>query len=235
MINWIRPYLLKHKYLSNKERNYMNRTIITVVLAAELFLTQLAPAQGTLYMSDLGLTPTGSLSIGSDSWIALNFSTGDNAGGYALNSIQLPMDAASGSPSGFAVSIFSTSGSSPYSPDNNLGNMSGSTTPSAGGLFTYTASDITLLPSTSYYILVTAATPIAQGAFEWSAVPGESGGSGNWNIAGYFNSSNNGQSWQFSRRYDGQLAMYITDVPEPEIYVLAGLGLAALGFWRRKR
>lgn len=214
----------------------MKRTmIITVVLTVELLVPQLMPAQGTLCVSNLEQTPIGGLYVGSDSWLAQGFETGTNAGGYSLNSVQLIMNAASGSPSGFYVSIYNVSDISPYGPQNSLGNLSGSANPSAGGLFTYTASDITLSPSTYYFILVNASRPIAQGAYDWSAVFGSSiNNSDGWIINMGYYSSPDGSSWQFSRSDTFQLAMYVTDVPEPEIYVLAGLGLAALVFWRRK-
>ena len=213
----------------------MERTIIiAIVLTVEVFVAQLAPAQGTLYLSNLGQTPTGSLSIGSDSWIASSFFTGTNAGGYALNSVQLLMKAASGSPSGFDVSIYNLSSSSPYVPQNSLGSLSGSSNPSAGGLFTYTASDITLLPSTSYFVLVTSSTPIAQGAYVLSAVFGNSNrGSDGGIIDGDYYSSPDGLNWQFSRSYTGQFAIYVTDVPEPSIISLFMLGSGVLIYVRR--
>ncbi len=213
----------------------MKRTIIiAVVLAVDLLVMQFAPAQGTLYVSTLGQTPIGGIYVGSDSWSAQSFETGTNAGGYALNSIQLLMDAASGSPSGFAVSVFNVSSNSPYGPQNGLGSLSGSTNPSAGGLFTYTAFGITLLPSTYYFILVNASTPVAQGAFDWSALFGSSNRSSDgWFInMGYYGSTD-GSSWQFSRSDTFQMAIYATAVPEPSIISLFMLGSWILFYVRR--
>src|SRR5271155_4572171 len=107
-----------------------------VVPAIGLLLPLVAEAQGSLYVSNLGQTPTGSAAIGSDSWIAQSIIAGTNADGYILNSIQLLMDPASGSPIGFNVSIYSSLSGEPY---DNIGNLVGSD-PSAGGIFTYTAS-----------------------------------------------------------------------------------------------
>ena len=92
----------------------------------------MAQAQGTLYFSSLGQTPTGSAAIGSDSWIAQGFGTGTNTGGYILNSVQLLMDGASGGPNGFAISIYTKSGNS---PQNNLGNLVGFLCYSGGAVF----------------------------------------------------------------------------------------------------
>ena len=117
------------------------KTILIVILPIiGLFAVQRISAQGTLYVSNLGQGPTGSTAIGSDSWIAQVFVIGTNSGGYALNSIQLLMNPASGNPTDFSVSIYSS-----LSPIYDLGSLSGSG-PAAGGIFTYTASGITLSP-----------------------------------------------------------------------------------------
>ena len=121
------------------------KILIVIVLTAGLFTSQTMQAQGTLYVSNLGQTSTGSESIGNDSWLAQIFRTGTKSGGYVLNSVQLLMDATSGSPGGFSVSIYSS-----LNPANKLGNLSGSD-PSTGGVFTYTASDLILSPSTYYF------------------------------------------------------------------------------------
>jgi hypothetical protein len=209
-----------------------------ILLTVGLLLPLMVQAQGTLYVSNLGQTPTGSAAIGSDSWIAQQFYTGTNADGYVLNSVQLLMDAASGSPSGFTVSIYSFNNSN-YGPGSNLGSLSGSD-PAAGGVFTYTASGLTLSPSTAYFIVQTSAMPVAQGAYVWSAANGANGteGSDLWAIDGSYASSSDGSSWTV---YDGrgedvfQMAIYATAVPEPTTLALAGLGLACLSFWRRRQ
>jgi hypothetical protein len=210
----------------------MKKTIfMAIVLATESFAPSFVQAQGTLYVSNLGQTPTGSAAIGSDSWIAQSIITGTDSSGYTLNSIQLLMDAASGSPSGFNVSIYSSAGGT---PQNNLGNLVGSD-PSAGGIFTYTASGLALSDSTIYYVVVTSATLVAQGAYIWS-MASLSDGNDQWQIDDLYYSSANGSSWAVGARGDAfQLAVYATPVPEPRLYALAGLGLACLSFWRRKQ
>ncbi len=211
----------------------MKKTILVLVWAVGLSLPQFAPAQGTLYLSNLGATSVGSAAIGSDAWIAEHFVTGSNSGGYALNSIQLLMNQASGSPSGFAVSIYSSLG---VTPGSSLGSLSGSD-PAAGGVFDYTASDITLSPLTSYFIVLTGATSAANGSYFWSVAntgsPNSISPSDPWVLDDIYYSSTDGSSWTVHVR-EGffQAAVYATPVPEPETVALFGLGLTCLSLWR---
>jgi hypothetical protein len=189
----------------------------------------MALAQGTLYVSNIAQTPTGSAPVGSDSWIAQRIITGTDPGGYSLDSVELLMDPATGSPSGFNISIYSSLGGEPY---NNLGNLVGSD-PSAGGVFSYSSSGVDLSPSTFYFVVVTAAKPVAQGAYDWSAA--QSYTPGTFTIDdGYF-SSNDGSSWSLHARQDVfQLAIYATAAPEPGIIGLFAVGGLLVAFLRRK-
>jgi hypothetical protein len=108
------------------------------------------------------------------------------------------MDAASGSPSGFNVSLYSYNNSN-YGPGSSLGSLSGSD-PSAGGVFSYVASGLTLSPATDYFIVLTAATPVAQGAYVWSAANGFTQGSDQWAINDAYSSSPDGSSWTVNSR-----------------------------------
>lgn len=206
----------------------MNKTIFTaIVMLTEFFAPSLVQAQGTLYVSNLGQTPTGSVAIGSNFWIAQVFVTGTNSGGYMLNSVQLLIDAASGNPSGFSASVYNFSGTGPGS---NLGSLSGSD-PSAGGVFSYTASGLTLSSSTVYFVVLTAATSVAQGAYNWSAGIQYTFGSNQWEIAPGYSSSSDGLTWTNYGRSDAfQLALYATPIPapEPSAEMLLGLGGALL-------
>ena len=161
-----------------------------------LMLPQFVQAQGTLYLSNLGQTTVGSMDIGSDAWIAQYFTTGTNPNGYIVNSIQLSMSSASGNPSGFTVSIYSSPGNG--APGTSLGSLSGSD-PVTGGVYTYTTSGIVLSSSTFYFVVATSTTPIAQGAYHWNAAnsfgeiytsPGDP-----WTIQDAYYSSTDGSSW----------------------------------------
>jgi hypothetical protein len=201
----------------------------SIVFVAGLVAPLLTQAQGTLFVSNIGQASGGSAGIGSDSWLAQRFITGTNAGGYLLNSAQLLMEVASGSPNGFTVSLYGNSGSGPAS---NLGSLSGPD-PTSGGVFTYATSGIMLSPSTLYFVVATAATPTAQGAYNWSAA-NESAVTDGWFIPVGYNYSADGLSWQLSRQYTFQMAIYATAVPEPATLALAALALGALSFrWRK--
>jgi hypothetical protein len=203
-----------------------------VILVSELFVARIASAQGTQEVSNLGQTPAGSSVLGSDDWVGQGIISGNNPGGYLLNSVQLMLDADPADPGGFEVSIYSSLNGH---PENELGNLAGPD-PSAGGLFTYTASGLDLSPSTHYFVVVTSATPADQGGYSWR---GSAGiilrGNQQWTIDDSYASSPNGSSWTVNGgKIDFQMAIFATPAPEPAILALSGLGLACLIFRRRK-
>jgi hypothetical protein len=88
-----------------------------------------------------------------------------------LDSIQLGLTNASGSPGDFTVEIYAHDprNFTGISPGDSLGILSGSLNPATTGIYTYTLdSGLTLLPNTGYFIVLTAATTIANGAYDWS-------------------------------------------------------------------
>ena len=207
-------------------------TIGMIMLAGMFRLLQTSHAQGTVYVSDLGQRSTNSAAVGSDSWLAIAFSTGTNAGGYQLNSIQLGLTNAVGSPSGFSVMLYSATMSGEAYVGSSLGTLNGSLNPVAGGVFTYSpASSLTLLPNTPYFIVLTASSPVATGAYEWSdtsAIPISYNERGGWQapfgivrIDNY--QSSNGSSWVSDYLYP-EFAITATAAPEPAADVLLGLG-----------
>lgn len=190
------------------------------------------PAQGTLCLSNLSETSGGNAAVASDSWIAQRFYTGPHPGGYILNSVQLLMTTASSSPSGFSVSICAFESGI---PGNNVDSLSG-LNPFPGGIFTFTGSSVALAPSTFYFIVTTAAAPVAEGAFYWSkAGTPDFSSFDSWSLASFSLSSADGSAWQTHRLAPAQFAIYASAVPEPSVTLLAGLGLVGLLFWQHRR
>lgn len=137
----------------------MKATITGIlVFAVALFAPRIVQAQGTMtYVSSLSQTSTGSSSGGNDSWLAAPFGAGTNASGYSLDSIQLGMADASGSPSGFTVMLYSSITTGAILPGSTIGTMDGSLSPSSAGVYTFTpALNLTSSPRTTYSIVLTA-------------------------------------------------------------------------------
>jgi hypothetical protein len=186
------------------------------------FLTTFAHAQGTLFLSNLSQSSPTDMAVGSDSWIAQSFVTGANSGGYILDSVQLLTASASGAPGSIMVSIYTYSGNV---PQNNLGTLNG-LDPAAGGIFTYTTPGILLLPSTFYSVVVTTTTPVAQGAYNWSATdssPLFMANNYGWEF-GLHDFSTDGSTWGYSRALTFQFGIYATAIPEPSAVSLLLLG-----------
>lgn len=219
-----------------KERGALKRERIQTFVVAVAFLLPLtAPSQGTTYISNLDQTPTGSLAVGSDSWLAPGFYLSvSDPNTYSLDSIQLLITPASGSPGGFSVSIYSTPWGSTGGPQSHLGDLDGSSDPSIGGIYTYTATGITISSSDAYFVVVTAATPTTEGAYHWSVVEGGTA-NGTWSIANGYATSSDGLTWVGHPRQGAmQLAITATLIPEPTTGSLLGFGLAALCLWRHR-
>jgi hypothetical protein len=209
-----------------------------ITFAVVLLAPQITQAQGTMtYLSSLSQTSTGSPSVGSDSWLAAPFITGPNASGYSLNSIQLGMADASGNPSGFTAMLYSAIITGAILPGSSLGTLDGSLNPVIGGIFTYTpVSSLTLSPHTYYFIVLTAGTTIANGAYSWSMSTFPPSSSGDWSAGNVVLQSGNGTSGWSPTPYLGiaQFAINATAIPEPGVLSLFGLG--GLGFlWHRRK
>jgi hypothetical protein len=217
-----------------------NLIINGIVIWMVAFAPQITQAQGTIYLSSLSQTSTGSASVGSDSWLAEPFETGNDASGYVLNSIQLGMTDASGNPSGFTVMVY-TRDNNPGGvfPGSSLATLNGSLNPVTSGVYTYADdSNITLSPQTFYFIMLTAGTSVANGAYSWSESAYPPNSIGVWNEGnGIFKSSNGISGWSVTPYLGiGQLAINATAVPEPGglcLFVLGGL-LLGFGRWKAK-
>ena len=202
----------------------MKKIIIIGIIGFGLFVPRVTQAQGTLYLSNLGQTPAGSNSVGSDSWIASEIMTGANAGGYLLNSVQLAMINGSGNPSGFTAMIYSETGATGFFPGTNLCTLNGSTDPSTTGIYAYTpASNLMLSPSTIYFLVLTAGTTVANGSYEWSLTsPISYNPIDAWKAGGVWKSSD-GLAW-LSNSGAPQFSIAATAIPEPSSSLLLLLG-----------
>ena len=170
--------------------------------------------------------------VGSDSWLAESFFTGTNLPGYSLNSVQIKTVAASGTPGGFSVAVYSGSPNNFRYPGASLGELTGPD-PASGGIYAYTAANIALSPSTYYFVVVTAATPIASGAYSWSYADVSSyPGRGGWQLGPYHNSSADGSVWNRTAVPNMHLAVKASPVPEPAAAALVAIGLACLALAR---
>jgi hypothetical protein len=207
------------------------------VFALAVLPPQILQAQGTTYLSNLDQSSSGTLAVGSDSWLAAMFQTGTNIGGYVLNSIQLAMNDASGNPTGFTAMIYAPSyPPGGVLPGSSLGTLTGSLNPVTSGIYTYTpAANLTLSPRIPYFIVLTAGTAIANGAYDWSLAGANShNSSGGWLAPGFVWTSSNGSSWPPLPPGYPQFAINATGVPEPGLLSLLALGGIFLVWHRRK-
>jgi hypothetical protein len=221
----------------------MKKIIInyTVTFLLELIVSQITLAQGTItYLSNLGQISSGSSSVGSNLWLAVPFQTGSNGGGYILNSIDLEMLNASGSPAGFTVMLYGEANNpGGVLPGASLGTLTGPVNPSTSGIYAYSdVSNFTLSPGVNYFIVLTAATATANGAYAWSST--STGSYSSYNpIGGWFGGgpalfSGNGLSWTVLSGAYTQFAINATAIPEPgvlSLFVLGGLGF----LWQRRK
>ncbi len=213
----------------------MQKIIISFIAILGIWLPQLSPAQGTLYFSNLGEPPVSSMVVGSDAWLTQSFRTGTNSGGYYLNSVQLLMGTTTGNPNGFSVAIYNHTPGDIRFPGSYLSSLSGPD-PAAGGTFSYNSIGVVLLPSTSYFVVLTAATPVSNGTYSWSATSSfNADSSDGWGGTGFHFSSADGVAWGRIAGPFFQFGVNATAVPEPSISAIVALGLAALGFLRCRK
>jgi hypothetical protein len=206
--------------------------------------SQIIQAQGTTYLSNLSQPSAGSLSVGSDSWLAFSFATGSNTSGYTLNSLQLGMADASGNPSGFMVMLYSAIGQFDRLPQSSIGTPNGSLNPASSGIYTYEpASSMTLSPNTVYFIVLTSGTTVADGAYNWNYSGSLYGPSGGWRAPfGGFTDDNfqssDGLNWNVLALVGfPQFAINATPIPEPSVGIFLSLGgilLLGISRWKAK-
>jgi len=207
-----------------------NQLVVLVILF--LLQTNETNAQGTTFISNIGLPSTGSMAVGSNSWLGLRFFTGTNSGGYLFQSIQLSVSGATGNPHDFAVAVRDYENRLPGA---SLQPLTGPD-PFGGGVFTYTSSGFNLSPSTAYFIVVSSSTSTAVGAFNVNvAANSDYVAPDGWQLGPYSVVSGNGSLWQPGGSLF-QLALDATSVPEPAPLTLFGFAglLFGANFWYRR-
>jgi hypothetical protein len=217
------------------------KSILQLLLVFVVASPRLLQAQGTTtFLSNLEQASAGSSAVGSDSWIAAVFFTGNNAGGYSLNSVQLGMVDASGSPANFTVTLYADANNpAGIRPGSSLGTLTGSANPASSGTYTYAApANLILSPGLDYFIVITSATSIATGAYDWSLSGVNSyNPNGNWGVpsgisSGVFGSAN-GSSWNSLSATYPQFAVNATPTPEPGVVGLLAVGGLIVAMRRR--
>jgi hypothetical protein len=196
-------------------------------LALLFFPVLLGRAQTTTYFSNLGQTPVGSLSIGSNAWCAQEIITGTNSGGYLLNSIQLQLGTPTATPSGFSLAIYERNLPGGFiAPGSLLESLTG-TVPSGSGVFTFQSSGLVLNPKQFYFIVATATTPVTSAAYRWEITPWTQPAADSFALFGtrsILYQSTDGLTWKGTRPNNFMFAINATAVPEPSSLVLLGLG-----------
>lgn len=119
-------------------------------------------------------------------------------------------------------------------PGTSLGTLTGETDPVTGEIYTYTASDLILSPDTEYYVVLTATTPVASGAYSWSMEDSApSTVNGGWSTSDYLISTSGGPVWEPTEATP-EYALTATPVPEPSVLYLA-LTAGLFGVWLKNK
>lgn len=109
------------------------------------------------------------------------------------------MAAATGSPGGFALSLFSAQN---VLLGRSLGVLTGSVNLVSAGVYSFDASalNFTLAPSTEYFLVESSTSSSSQGSYEWGIVLGYPGGTVGWQTADPALSSDQGNDWSLGSR-----------------------------------
>jgi PEP-CTERM motif len=190
-----------------------------------------AYAQVTLF-NNLGNQPQGFQSVDANNWSATRFNT--DANNYMLTSATLKLYTESGGTGTFFVKLFSDTAGQPGTA---LATLASGPNPLSVG---FQATDVAfnglnqpLLANTNYWI-VFGDNPGPALDLRWSAV--NPGGSGVGYQALRCFTGNQGISWGgFDTDHAMQMQLTASVVPEPGSMLLAGLGLASIWRFRRKK
>ena len=132
-------------------------------MASETFITPVS-------LSNLNTSGTGTTVVDSTGGEAASFTTGGNAGGYTLESVDVRISSVTnttGNTSGdLTVAIYTSSGNS---PSTSQATLTGSN-PTGAGTYTFTcpsSANCSLSPATRYHVVLTAPNTTGQGKYVW--------------------------------------------------------------------
>jgi len=203
-----------------------------VAIAGWLLSADAAHAQAVTLFNNLGNQPQGFQSVDANNWSATRFNT--DANNYMLTSATLKLYTESFGSGTFFVKLFSDTAGQPGTA---LATLASGPNPLSVG---FQATDVAfnglnqLLSANTNYWIVFGDNPGAALDLRWSAV--NPGGSGVGYQALRCFTANQGISWGgFDTDHAMQMQLTGSVVPEPGSMLLAGLGLASIWRFRRKK
>ena len=168
---------------SNTVKVAVSKGGLTTTYTVKLFrlVTQQQTADVTL-VSNTGQTAGTSSAVGANEW-AHGFTTGSNAGGYNLSSIELDFHTVASelTSAGVTVAIWSATAADPPLPNAQLHTLSNPVTFTTG-VVTFTASNVVLDASTTYFVHVANSSGHSLRLNRTSSAAEDSGAATGWSI-----------------------------------------------------
>jgi hypothetical protein len=172
-----------------------------------------------------------------------SFTTGASASSFDFTGVTITFTNGGGSPPALNVGLYSafdsTTSAGVNTPVSSLSLTSGNPLAAGTSVFSGTAS---LLPSTTYYLKLSAGTPPANNYYSLGLIGSineDSGGLAGWSISNgaWLNYPSPGQAWTF---FDGAPLISVqataSAIPEPSTYAaIAGAAMLGLAVWQRRR
>lgn len=182
-----------------------------------LFAATVLNGQGITVLSTLELTPASAVPVAADSWVAFIFRTGDDAWAYRLETVTVLLQPEIGEVSSLSAVV------STRLSRLGQGRWLGPPVMGEGGRVSFDGQDVLLKSGTIYWLGLTAAQPLEQGAYQWSVGVGVGGVAMPGWVTRTAARSADGQEWQtiLDRL---QYAISVTPIPEPSPLVLLSLG-----------
>lgn len=177
----------------------------------------------TTFVSNMNNGAGGGIYVFDNQWVAREFTTGANAGGYQLNHVDLALNRFSSDPT-FAVSLWSDASNAP-------GSQLGVFTYAGSGTQFNWVSGANLNAATTYWITVSSTQSFdGSTSHAWGATPDASFAlAGGWTAGAALGSADQGGGWGNlpSNFQFAVTATELTAIPEPSTYA-ALAGLAAM-------